>query len=253
MTWSSAALTRFPTSVIFSPDEHFAQINNIEYSLSKLLGVAGNQPDVPEKDTEEKSPRSRYSLRRLWRRIRGKRQHVEKDIAVTGSPSDASHRENVLEGHDAYVAKSLGEAALLEQQSDANDVAGVDGGVPKIKPGNELFFMVVYLAPGDYHRFHSPAPWVVERRRHFTGECADGLVLVGFAMRLIEDKCSAGVGDLFSVSPYIANRLKDLFVLNERVAREFRLIKGMGKFLYLSTFAPQYSVDGVTASSVWSL
>jgi phosphatidylserine decarboxylase len=28
------------------------------------------------------------------------------------------------------------------------------------------------------------------------------------------------VGDLFSVSPYIANRLKDLFVLNERVACE---------------------------------
>jgi hypothetical protein len=27
-------------------------------------------------------------------------------------------------------------------------------------------------------------------------------------------------GDLFSVSPYIANRLKNLFVLNERVARE---------------------------------
>lgn len=53
--------------------------------------------------------------------------------------------------------------------------------------------MVVYLAPGDYHRFHSPTNWVVERRRHFTG-------------------------DLFSVSPYIANRLSNLFVLNERVA-----------------------------------
>lgn len=86
--------------------------------------------------------------------------------------------------HDAQVAMQMGSAALD---------APAPRGVPKIKPGNKLFFMVVYLAPGDYHRFHSPFNWVVERRRHFTG-------------------------DLFSVSPYIAHRLQELFVLNERVA-----------------------------------
>lgn len=176
-------------------DEHFAQINDIDYSLSKLLGVSSKQPPSPDSDAESTtSRRSRYSIRRLWRRIRGKRQPSDRDVAVAnGGPSDASHRETTSLAHDAYVAKSLGEAAIAEQVTDANDVAGPNGGVPKIKSGNKLFFMVVYLAPGDYHRFHSPAPWVVERRRHFTG-------------------------DLFSVSPYIANRLKDLFVLNERIA-----------------------------------
>ncbi|CAG8561827.1 5180_t:CDS:2 [Paraglomus occultum] len=58
---------------------------------------------------------------------------------------------------------------------------------------NGLFFCVLYLAPGDYHRFHSPNNWVVEKRRHFAGE-------------------------LYSVSPYMARILPDLFVLNERVA-----------------------------------
>lgn len=38
-----------------------------------------------------------------------------------------------------------------------------------LKPGNKLFHCVVYLAPGDYHRFHSPAKWTINYRRHFPG------------------------------------------------------------------------------------
>jgi phosphatidylserine decarboxylase len=55
-----------------------------------------------------------------------------------------------------------------------------------------LYYVVVYLAPGDYHRFHSPTAWVVEKRRHFAGE-------------------------LYSVSPYLQRTLPGLFTLNERV------------------------------------
>jgi phosphatidylserine decarboxylase len=38
------------------------------------------------------------------------------------------------------------------------------------KEGNELFHCVVYLAPGDYHCFHSPTDWRVAHRRHFPGQ-----------------------------------------------------------------------------------
>ena len=55
-----------------------------------------------------------------------------------------------------------------------------------------LYYCVVYLAPGDYHRFHSPTAWVVTSRRHFAGE-------------------------LYSVSPYLQRTLPGLFTLNERV------------------------------------
>lgn len=55
-----------------------------------------------------------------------------------------------------------------------------------------LYYIVVYLAPGDYHRFHSPVSWVVSARRHFAGE-------------------------LYSVSPYLQRTLPGLFTLNERV------------------------------------
>jgi phosphatidylserine decarboxylase len=60
------------------------------------------------------------------------------------------------------------------------------------KAPTALHYIVVYLAPGDYHRFHSPTAWVVEKRRHFAGE-------------------------LYSVSPYLQRTLPGLFTLNERV------------------------------------
>jgi Phosphatidylserine decarboxylase len=45
-----------------------------------------------------------------------------------------------------------------------------------LREGNKLYFVVVYLAPGDYHRFHSPTNWVAESRRHFAGT----LILITF-------------------------------------------------------------------------
>ncbi|KAI9701065.1 MAG: phosphatidylserine decarboxylase 1 [Candelina mexicana] len=77
------------------------------------------------------------------------------------------------------------------------DLALGDTSVPWYARGTtknhtSLFYVVVYLAPGDYHRFHSPTAWVAEKRRHFAGE-------------------------LYSVSPYLQRTLPGLFTLNERV------------------------------------
>ena len=37
------------------------------------------------------------------------------------------------------------------------------------KRGNKMMFTIIYLAPGDYHRFHSPANFKTHFRRHVSG------------------------------------------------------------------------------------
>lgn len=36
-------------------------------------------------------------------------------------------------------------------------------------PMKGLFYCVIYLKPGDYHRIHSPVDWSILVRRHFSG------------------------------------------------------------------------------------
>lgn len=61
------------------------------------------------------------------------------------------------------------------------------------RSGNQLYHCVIYLAPGDYHRFHSPVQWSVRFRRHFSGK-------------------------LISIRPTFMSWIEDLFTINERVA-----------------------------------
>jgi len=85
---------------------------------------------------------------------------------------------------------------FLGQQKDPTGVSLEPAGCTKQEPcvpAKCLYQCVLYLAPGDYHCFHSPVDWVVTTRRHFPGE-------------------------LLSVNPGIVRKIEGLFSINERVA-----------------------------------
>ncbi|GLT70454.1 hypothetical protein SLA2020_425340 [Shorea laevis] len=58
-----------------------------------------------------------------------------------------------------------------------------------------LFYCVIYLKPGDYHRIHSPVDWSILARRHFSGR-------------------------LFPVNQRATRTIQNLYVENERVVLE---------------------------------
>lgn len=62
-----------------------------------------------------------------------------------------------------------------------------------LTPDNQLYQCVLYLGPGDYHHFHSPAEWKIKTRRHFSGK-------------------------LYSVSPWVLKGFLNVFCANERVS-----------------------------------
>ena len=74
-----------------------------------------------------------------------------------------------------------GQSGLDQRRSGAEAVTGIESGGHSAGLGSNqppphtvgedsaLFHICIYLAPGDYHGFHSPANWSAHTRRHFPG------------------------------------------------------------------------------------
>ncbi|PIA99392.1 Phosphatidylserine decarboxylase proenzyme 1, mitochondrial [Cercospora beticola] len=159
---------------VIREDEEFARVNGISYTLPNLLSgaAAGKQgrswwkkPRV--KDAANADPQAREGGTR--------------DVPPPVSLSDQSTKSST--SSEREVAKELATGPAAPRPWYYPD---------RPETPTALYYCVVYLAPGDYHRFHSPVSWVVESRRHFAGE-------------------------LYSVSPYLVRSLPGLFTLNERV------------------------------------
>jgi len=85
-----------------------------------------------------------------------------------------------------------------------------------LAPDRNLFHIVLYLAPGDYHRIHSPTNFIIKRRKHFPGT-------------------------LFPVNPVALRMIPGLFALNERVVLLGNWLQGF----YSLTAVGAYNVGSI--------
>ncbi|KAI9886024.1 MAG: hypothetical protein M1823_002191 [Watsoniomyces obsoletus] len=179
------------------------QVKGMTYSLDALLGSVDvgttSNPQAPSNIFKSRESKSEPKTSSVLEGDEDKIGSEEEFARVNGISytlpdlfSGASHHTP----QDAPTDASTTPAPSSEAEVSA-DLARGNTTLPwyaRMTSENKtaLYYVVVYLAPGDYHRFHSPTSWVVEKRRHFAGE-------------------------LYSVSPYLQRILPGLFTLNERV------------------------------------
>ena len=153
-TSQTSTIIEFPSrEMSHVTDQEFANVNGIEYSLDQLLGAS--TPSTPGTMTPP-TPISRSASDEAESSSVPKKHGEQIDASVEhpGSLQDTI-------AHDASVAREIGLRPSIERKRSTSGTS--------VREGNALYFTVIYLAPGDYHRFHSPTAWVVEIRRHFVG------------------------------------------------------------------------------------
>lgn len=126
--------------------------------------------------------------------------HEDEDAVVSPSDGTILHMGSVqggkleqVKGIKYSIESFLGPITWTNENNDKIQDNDYQRALLHLSDNTDLYYCIIYLAPGDYHRFHSPADWTVNYRRHFAGK-------------------------LYSVRPSFASWFPNLFSENERVA-----------------------------------
>ena len=176
------------------------QVKGMTYTLEALLGTQSSDSSQSESPNGGTAPPEYVSKEQSA--SKGDEDMIKADEEFANVNGISYTLPNLFSGPKDQPGPPAIDASTTPKSSSeaevrANLALGNDRSKSWFAPGSQksstaLYYIVVYLAPGDYHRFHSPTSWVAEKRRHFAGE-------------------------LYSVSPYLQKTLPGLFTLNERV------------------------------------
>lgn len=169
------------------------QVKGMTYSIDALLGLNTKRLAAPTHSLDFDHDASGTSIKRHeeFASLNGISYTLDD---IVGGEEKGTHHMNELEYEDEGDRTASGsKPSFGKGLSVAQNLAPTPLERLNLSKQNNLYFAVIYLAPGDYHRYHSPTNWVTTLRRHF-------------------------IGELFSVAPFFQKTLQGLFVLNERVA-----------------------------------
>ena len=125
---------------------------------------------------------------------------VDAVVLYTGHTKVTSIHEDIL---SVYVEQVKGVTYSVKEF-----LGEEPEGLKRKSNGNERYlqYIVMYLAPGDYHHFHSPSGCEITQRRHFPGA-------------------------LIPVRPWAVERIPGLYCYNERVVLNGKWINGFFSFV----------------------
>ncbi|EEP77999.1 phosphatidylserine decarboxylase proenzyme [Uncinocarpus reesii 1704] len=146
------------------------QVKGMTYSLDALLGRDAGSPRLeathPTFETAEMTPTNADSDNMAAEEEFAKMNGISYTLPSLLSGGKGGKKASSM---DASVESSYKSEAKVQADLAKSETPWY---LPKPTSNRALYYVVIYLAPGDYHRFHSPVPWVVESRRHFAGELA---------------------------------------------------------------------------------
>lgn len=139
---------------------HVEQIKGVTYKIQTFLGEPTWLPSISSQEDKEQPTV-----------IKPSKETDENDNELVAQKNEFENTNNQM--FPNFLWGKLDMLNILFGENRQLKSASEDWELYKRKlltnPNNELYQMVVYLAPGDYHRFHSPIQWQVNFRRHFQG------------------------------------------------------------------------------------